>query len=1047
MKRHKNIEESENRKNNRSINNHCHESKKDGDRLRSVFTASPDAIVVVDLKGKIVDCNQAALEMCGFLKKEEFVGKFVLEFIAERDRQSAMKALKELPELMTVRNLQYTLLDSSGHEYPAEISCSVVEDSAGNPGSIVIIYKDISERRKVEQALSDSENKYRSVVDNIAIGVSLIGPNMEILALNKQMRNWFPNIDVASKPICYRAFNSPPKKNVCSYCPTCKTLLDGQVHESVTQTPRDDKIVNFRVVSSPIKDQEGKVVCAIEMVDDVTGHLRLQEELKRYSQDLEAVVKERTRKLGISEEKYRSLFENVPDGIYRSSRNGKILAANLALVRMFGYDSLEEFLSINSVEELYLNRKERFAWRRKLEKAGELRNAELVFRRKNGQKLVVLENSRVVRDQHGKVLYYEGTMTDITERKMLEERLSALNLYGGKLNVARSLNEVYEVTLDAMEKTLGFGHASFLPVKNEALMFEHQRGYAAPSGFELPLDGSKGGITVKAGASRKTVLLNDVSKDESYVQGAVNLPPAKSELAVPVIAEDQLLGVLNVESENLNAFDQNDVMLLEILASHAAAAIIDIKRHHELEERTMQQASLMKSSAEMIRSNDLHQRLQAILDAIHGLGWRRVVLSVRDENLDIAKREDIVAAGLTLKERDYLWKNRQSGKVWKERLGTEFQRYRLGEFYYLPWSDPWVRQRFSKGTVSSHLKKEQMVDWHPEDLLYAPLRLADGRVVGVVSVDDPIDGRRPTYESLSPLELFLHQAAVAIENARLIQQLHSARAQIQDYARELEVKVQERTRELVEAQSRLLRTERLAAIGELAGMVGHDLRNPLTGIAGATYFLKSKYDKAFDARGKEMLKIIEKDIESSNKIINDLLEYSREIKLELKATYPEVLIADALSELKIPKKVRIVDKSENKPKFKVDSRKILRVFTNIIKNAIDAMPKGGALVIKSERLKDTVMFSFADTGIGMDKTTISKLWTPLFTTKAKGMGFGLPICKRLVEGHGGKIIVKSQIGRGSTFTVALPIEPKVETYNGKLEVNLPEPILAPTSKR
>jgi PAS domain S-box-containing protein len=1015
--------------------------KKNGERLKSIFRASPDAIIVTDLDGKIVDCNQAAIEMSSVMKKEELLGKPALDFIAEKDRPSAAKVLKDLLNLGTVRNLEYRLLDSTGHEYPAEISCSVVENASGKPISFLAIYKNISVRKKAEEALIDSESRYKTVVDNIAIGVSLISPEMEILSLNRQMKSWFPDVDVSQNPICYKAFNNPPRKEICSYCPTYKTLEDGQVHESITTTPRNDRILNFRVISSPIKDKDGRIVGAIEMVDDVTERMRLEQELKLHSQNLEAVVQERTLKLEESEEHFRSLFDNIPDGIYRSSPSGKILTANQALVKMFGYDSLEQFLSIDIARDLYVNRTDRVVWQKRLEKDGELRNAELVLKHRNGQKLVVLENTSATRDANGNVLYYEGTLTDISERKMLEERLSALNVYGSKLNYAKSLDEVYELTLDAMEKTLGFGHASFLTVRNNNLLFEHQRGYAAPSGFELPLDGSRGGITVKAATSRKTILLSDASKDPDYVQGAKNIPPAGSELAVPVMADGDLLGVMNVESDDLEAFDPNDVLLLEILASHAAAAITDIKGRQELEKRTVQQASLMKSSAEMIRSSDLQQRLQAILDAIHGLGWQRVVLSVRDESLDIAEHEDIVTAGLTREERTYLWENRQSGKVWSERFGPEFQRYRIGEFYYLPWSDPWVRKRFSTGTVSSHLKPDEMVDWHPEDLLYAPLRLADGKVVGVVSVDDPVDGRRPTYESLSPLELFLHQAAVAIENARLIQQLDNARAQIQEYARKLEVKVQERTRELVEAQSKLLKTERLAAIGELAGMVGHDLRNPLTGIAGATYLLKSRYGKTYDARGKEMLRIIEKDIEYSNKIINDLLEYSREINLELTETSPRAVVKEALSTLKVPRNIRIVDQTGNTPKFKVDVKKMLRVFTNIIKNAFDAMPKGGTLTMRSKKSEDQVAFSFSDTGVGMDKAVFAKIWTPLFTTKARGMGFGLPICKRFVDGHGGKITVESEVGHGSTFIVTLPLQPTVETDGNKVWVNMPESIV------
>jgi len=101
-----------------------------------------------------------------------------------------------------------------------------------------------------------------------------------------------------------------------------------------------------------------------------------------------------------------------------------------------------------------------------------------------------------------------------------------------------------------------------------------------------------------------------------------------------------------------------------------------------------------------------------------------------------------------------------------------------------------------------------------------------------------------------------------------------------------------------------------------------------------------------------------------------------------------------------------------------------RVFINIIKNAVDAMPKGGALAIRSKKSNDNIEFSFTDTGQGMTKCVLDKLWSPLFTTKAKGMGFGLPICKRMVEAHRGKISVKSAIAKGSTFTITVPINPQ-----------------------
>jgi signal transduction histidine kinase len=234
-----------------------------------------------------------------------------------------------------------------------------------------------------------------------------------------------------------------------------------------------------------------------------------------------------------------------------------------------------------------------------------------------------------------------------------------------------------------------------------------------------------------------------------------------------------------------------------------------------------------------------------------------------------------------------------------------------------------------------------------------------------------------------------------------------------------------------------LKAERLAAIGQLAAIVGHDLRNPLTGIAGATYYLKRKNSSRLDAKSKEMLEIIEKDIEYSNKIINDLLDYSREIKLETEQKSPRSIVEEALSRVEIPVKVEVANLTENEPIIKVDSQKIVRTFVNLIRNALDAMPEGGTLTVTSSKASNSVKISFIDTGMGMSKETIERLWTPLFTTKAKGMGFGLAISKRFIEAHGGKITVDSAVGQGTTLTIVLPLEPEVN-YDVEVDMSLQE---------
>ena len=248
---------------------------------------------------------------------------------------------------------------------------------------------------------------------------------------------------------------------------------------------------------------------------------------------------------------------------------------------------------------------------------------------------------------------------------------------------------------------------------------------------------------------------------------------------------------------------------------------------------------------------------------------------------------------------------------------------------------------------------------------------------------------------------------------------------VKEYSEHLKCMVDLRTAQLKDANERLMKSERLAAIGELSGMVGHDLRNPLAGIKNAVYYMKKKGTAISEAQFKEMLEIIDKAIDHSDKIINDLLEYSREMHLEVTESTLQTLLDGAMRMICVPDRIQIINHVHKETKINVDVNKIIRIFVNLIKNAIDAMPEKGTLEIRSCKTKDCVKIAFADTGTGISKETLSKIFMPLFTTKAQGMGFGLAICKRIIEAHGGTITVKTEVNKGTTFTVALPIKPKV----------------------
>jgi len=218
---------------------------------------------------------------------------------------------------------------------------------------------------------------------------------------------------------------------------------------------------------------------------------------------------------------------------------------------------------------------------------------------------------------------------------------------------------------------------------------------------------------------------------------------------------------------------------------------------------------------------------------------------------------------------------------------------------------------------------------------------------------------------------------------------------------------------------KLTKAERFATIGELATMVGHDLRNPLQGIRNAAYFLRTGIRQVEQSR--RMLDEIEKSIIYSDTIVRNLVEYSQELRPQLTRTTPKSIAATALLSVGIPQNIHVLDRTNEEPEIVADSNLFSKALANLIQNAVEAMPKGGTLTVESIPLNDQLEFNVSDTGCGFPEEFKCKIGNPLVTRKARGMGFGLAITKRILDAHGGWLEAESIVGKGSTFKIVLPL--------------------------
>jgi signal transduction histidine kinase len=258
-----------------------------------------------------------------------------------------------------------------------------------------------------------------------------------------------------------------------------------------------------------------------------------------------------------------------------------------------------------------------------------------------------------------------------------------------------------------------------------------------------------------------------------------------------------------------------------------------------------------------------------------------------------------------------------------------------------------------------------------------------------------------------------------------------AEQELHAYSEHLEEMVTERTRELTDTQEKLVRHEKLAVLGQLAGGVGHELRNPLAVINSAIYYLKLVQPEASD-KVREYHAMIEQEVRNSEKIITDLLDFARIKSVDREAVSVSEIVQRVLERYLVPPSVTLsLDLSPYLPKIYADPRHVEQVLGNLVLNACQAMKDGGQLSVISRQASvvsdqlpipnPQLLIIVRDTGVGISPENMSKLFEPLFTTKTKGIGLGLSISRKLIEANGGRIEVESEAGKGSTFTLWVPV--------------------------
>ena len=381
--------------------------------LSTTLKSIGDAVIATDASKLITFMNPVAEALTGY-KQEEAVGKPLKEIFnivnEKTGKQAKNPVTRVLREGVIAGLANHTvLIAKDGTKRPIDDSGAPIKDDKGRIIGVVLVFRDITERRIAEEQLRASEERHRSVVDNINVGITLISQNMEILTLNNQMKKWYPDIDISQKPICYEAFNKPDRSDICPNCPTFITLVDGEVHESILDRLVDNEVRNYRAVSSPLKDRTGKIIAAIEMFEDITEQKKAQEALKR------------------SEIKYRELVQNANSIILRMDSQGKVTFFNEFAQKFFGYTE-DEILGRNAIGTIVPEKdstgRDLAAMIRDIgvnpKKYASNENENIL---KDGERKWVSWTNKAIHDKDGSIVEILCVGNDVTERKLLERKL------------------------------------------------------------------------------------------------------------------------------------------------------------------------------------------------------------------------------------------------------------------------------------------------------------------------------------------------------------------------------------------------------------------------------------------------------------------------------------------------------------------------------------------------------------------------------------------------------------------------------------------------
>jgi PAS domain S-box-containing protein len=1008
--------------------------RKSEERYRTLVENQGEGIGIVDPEEQFIFANPAAHEIFG-VPPESLVGRNLQEFIDERGFAAA-RTLTKLRQTGQASVYELEIIRADGQRRSLLVTTTPQFDQTGQFTNTFGIFRDITERKLAEETLKrrvtelsafnamatiisqslDMEQTLNRAIDEVlrlvgieAAGFYLLDETAGELKLaihrgvSEEFVQTFSSLKLGGGVNGKVAQTGEPVVlgNLEDYLGVKKAYIGNGRLQSVAIVPLIGAngvigTMNLATTSPKYFDAAG-----LELLSGLGQQIavgiekaRLYAETRSWAAELEQRVKERTTELTDSEARYHTLFDSARDALTVIDMQGHYLDVNPAACQLFGY-SREELLTMDvsqvgvrdrdaSLEEKNQLLKQRQAlWHRgaseyktqSITKIGEVVDIEITI-------------TPLIYDRQEAAL---GVIRDISRRVQAEreirqrtEDLALINALNEASNRGDSLQEIINLLTQETERIF-----------------------------------SGNGATVYL-----------LSEDKKYlVMQNFTLSPAM------VKRIEKLMG-LSIPS-----------LKISLEASNLYAELLQAGQPHVSNDAETIQQMIAEFIKTIHPSERLRKRLQKFAPQIQKILDIQSIINVplvsEDEViglLDISHSEPFAEADLhrlvtIASQLTALIKRKRA----EEALQESEERYRQlfesesDAIFLIDNETGQILEVNAAGSALYGYSRAELLQRKNTDLSAEPAETRKATTQGWARV--PVRFHRKKDGAVFPVEITGHHFSwrgreVHIAAIRDITERKQAEKKLKEYSERLEEMVEARTQELRETQEQLVRREKLAALGQLAGSVAHELRNPLGTIKNAAYFLNMVLEEP-DPEIKEGLRILNREVGRADRIINGLLDFARSKSPACREMDVNDVVREALSQTVVPECIEVVSQlDETLPMILVDPDQLRQVFDNLIRNAIQAILEDGCLTIKSEmsdrdelgNCSDWITVSINDTGVGIPPENLEKLFEPLFTTKAKGIGLGLALVKNLVEENGGTIEVESEVGKGSTFTVRLPLD-------------------------